>query len=327
MQKKNVVVIGGGTGSFTVLSGLKHAKDLNLTAIVAMSDNGGSTGKLRDELGVLPPGDVRQCLVALAESPMIIRELFSYRFDSGDLAGHNFGNLFLSALEKITGSFEEAIETTSHILSIRGKVIPVTHTNSNLKITLNDNTEIFGEDTIGNSNFSSIGVQSIQLTPDASLNPLAEHAILNADAIIIGPGNIYCSLLPNMIVPGMKEALQKTKATIIYNVNLMAKYGHCDDWTVQDYVNTMHRWIGDTVIDIALYNTTIPKEDLIERYRDEGEPVTLAQNQNIEGKTQLVGRDLVAEGIYINPAKKDPLKRTLIRHDSLKLANALYELV
>lgn len=328
MLYKNIVVIGGGTGSYTVLSGLKLFSNLNLQAIVTMADNGGSTGKLRDELGVLPPGDARQCLVALAESPEILRELFNYRFDSGDLTGHNFGNLFLSALEKITGSFEEAVKTASSILSIRGQVIPVTTSNINLCINLDNGDTLIGESCVADSKeLIKHKVTRVHLTPEPQINPKAFDVIMKADSVIIGPGNFYCSLVPNMIVPGMKEALTKTSAQIIYNVNLMSKVGHSNNWSVEDHVNQMHRFIGAEVIDIALYNTTQPDPKLVEKYKEEGEPVIKANKANKLGKTTLIGADLIADGIFINPNKKDPIKRTLIRHDSLKLAEALYRLI
>ncbi len=328
MAFKNIVVIGGGTGSFTVLSGLKVFNNLNLQAIVTMADNGGSTGKLRDELGVLPPGDARQCLVALAESPEILRELFNYRFDSGELSGHNFGNLFLSALEKVTGNFEEAIKTASNILSIRGQVIPVTTENIHLALTLGNGDILLGEDCISSSEIlSQHSVKHIELTPETEINPKAYDAIMKADTVIIGPGNFYCSLAPNMIVPGMKEALSKTSAQIIYNVNLMSKVGHSNNWSVEKHIDELHRFIGTEVIDIALYNTTHPNKELVEKYKEEGEPVARSTKSSKRGKTTLIGVDLIADTIFINSNKKDPIRRTLIRHDPLKLAEALYRLI
>lgn len=328
MSFKNIVVIGGGTGSFTVLSGLKVFRNLNLHAIVTMADNGGSTGKLRDELGVLPPGDARQCLVALAESSDILRDLFNYRFDSGELSGHNFGNLFLSALEKITGNFEEAVKTASAILSIRGQVIPVTTENIHLSMTLANGETLLGESAIATCDvISHHTVSHIELLPKTEINPKAYDAIMKADSVIIGPGNFYCSLVPAMIVPGMKEALSNTSAQIIYNVNLMSKTGHSNGWSVEEHIQQLHRFIGAEVIDIALYNITEPNKDLIERYKEEGLPVQRETNTSHIGKTALIGEDLIADTLFINHHKKDPIRRTFIRHDSLKLAEALYRLI
>jgi len=328
MSTKNIVVIGGGTGSFTVLSGLKLFNNFHLQAIVNMVDNGGSTGKLRDELGVLPPGDIRQCLVALAESPEILRQLFNYRFDCGELTGHNFGNLFLSALEKITGNFEEGVKTAGDILSIRGEVIPVTTDNINLSITLTNGTELLGQTRIHDSEeYFQYPVKELKLIPKAKLNPRAKEAIMKADSVIIGPGLFYGSLLPNLIVPGMSEVLAKTEAQIIYNVNLMSKVAGHKQWSVEEHIKQLNKFIGAEVIDIALYNTTKPDPKLVEKYKEEGEPVVKVNKSTKVGKTTLIGADLIADGIFINPNKKDPLKRTLIRHDSLKLAEALYRLI
>lgn len=320
-------MIGGGTGSFTVLSGLKLFRDLDLTAIVTMSDNGGSTGKLRDELGVLPPGDARQCLVALSESPEIMRQLFTYRFDSGELSGHNFGNLFLSALEKVSGSFEEALETASQVLSIRGQVLPVTTTNVNLRATLQDGSMVDGEDQIGDTHLAENPVTNLELYPEAELNPQARTSILAADLVVIGPGNLYCSLLPALVTPGMKEALQQTSARVVYNVNLMAKYEHCPNWSVERFITEVQNYLGDDVIDIALYNTRQPEAELVQKYAHEGTPTVREGNSLTLGETRLIGVDLLADEIFVNPNKKDPLVRTLIRHDSMKIARALYQLI
>ncbi len=327
LTQKKVVMIGGGTGSFTVLSGLKLFRDLDLTAIVTMSDNGGSTGKLRDELGVLPPGDARQCLVALSESPEIMRQLFTYRFDSGELSGHNFGNLFLSALEKITGNFEEALETASHVLSIRGQVLPVTTNNVNLKAVLSDGTVVEGEDRIGDTDLGTNPVKELSLFPQPKLNDAARTAILEADLVVIGPGNLYCSLLPALIVPGMKEALQETSARVVYNVNLMAKFEHCPNWSVERFIQEVQHELGASTIDVALYNTRQPEAELVQKYAHEGAPVLREGNSLSLGKTRLIGTDLLAEEIFVNTNKKDPLVRTLIRHDSMKIARALYQLI
>lgn len=328
MSSKNIVVIGGGTGTFTVLSGLKVFNNLKLKAIVNMVDNGGSTGKLRDELGVLPPGDIRQCLVALAESPEILRQLFNYRFDSGELMGHNFGNLFLSALEKITGKFEEGVKTAGDILSIKGEVIPVTTDNINLFISLVNGIELMGQSCIQDSQeMLKYPVKEVKLIPKAKLNPRAKEAILEADTIVIGPGLFYGSLIPNLIVPGMKEALIKTKAQIIYNVNLMSQMGEKQRWSVEEHLRQINKFIGAEVIDIALYNTTKPDPKLVKKYKEEGQPVLKATKSNKIGKTTLIGADLIADGIFVNPNKKDPMRRTLIRHDSLKLAEALYRII
>jgi uncharacterized cofD-like protein len=323
---KKIVTIGGGTGSFTVLSGLKKYSDLDLTAIVAMSDDGGSTGILRDELGVLPPGDVRQCLVALSESPEIMRDLFNYRFDNGGLKGHNFGNLFISALEKITGNFSQAVETSSEVLKIKGKVIPVTTQNIKLHTKLKNGKTLEGECKLSDfTDLQTIGYEKMFLIPEANINPDAQKAILEADLIVIGPGNFYSSLVPNLLVKGVPEALQNTKAKVVYNCNLMIKYGQTEGFEVHDFVEEIQKILLPNTIDIVLYNTASPDPKLIANYKEEGLPVVFDKKRECEGNIQFIGKDLLAERIYTNLAKKDLLRRTLIRHDSDKIAKAIYE--
>ena len=326
MKNKKIVVIGGGTGSHVILKGLKLFRDLDLSAIVTMSDDGGSTGKLRDELGVLPAGDVRQCLVALSDSPEIMRDLFNYRFENGGLGGHNAGNILLAALEKITGSFDQAVAKASELLAVKGEVIPVTCDNLNLEMLLNNDEVISGEDNINKRHdISFVGVQSLYFSQSSNLNLKARKAILDAEVVVIAPGNTYASILPNLIVPGMKEVLAETKAKKILCVNLMAKKEHCLNWSVEQFVLEIQKYIGD-VIDVSLYNLTKPDQDLLVKYKSEGTFVEKNTNDNYIGRSILVGEDLLAEGVFLNPNKKDLLQRTLIRHDSLKLAQAIYRL-
>jgi len=208
---KKIVVIGGGTGNFTVLRGLKNY-DVDISAIVSMADDGGSTGILRDELGVLPPGDVRQCLVALSNSSSMMRSLMNYRFEQGGLGGHSFGNLFLSALEKVTGSFEKAIEEIGKILFIKGKVIPVTIHQVRLKMILNNRRVLEGEKEIYLSQEIDQGYSSIFLEPYAKANPHAIDEIINADLVVLGPGGLYTSLIPNLLVEGVREKVRQKRS-------------------------------------------------------------------------------------------------------------------
>src|SRR5476651_2625236 len=207
---KRVVTIGGGTGSFTMLNAFKEYF-YNLTAIVNMADSGGSTGILRDELGVLPPGDVRQCLVALSNSSRLMRSLMNYRFENGGLEGHSFGNLLLSALEKVTGSFEKAVEEMGRILFIKGKVIPVTTHQVRLKMILNNRKILEGEGQIYLSEEIDQGYKSIFLEPYPKANPHAVDEILQADVVVMGPGGLHTSLIPNLLVDGISEALLQSK--------------------------------------------------------------------------------------------------------------------
>jgi len=319
MKKQKIVTIGGGTGSFTLLSGLK-SYPVEISAIVSMADDGGSTGVLRDELGVLPPGDVRQCLVALSESSKTMRELFNYRYASGGLAGHSFGNIFISTLEKISGNFNEAINEAGQILRISGRVIPVTLTNTKLVAKLENGKIIVGQQKIDEANLANL--KQLKLRPRASANPEAIRAIKQADKIVINPGNFYESILPNFLVSGMAVAIRRSRAKKIFVCNLMTKAGHTDNYSVVDYLETLERYLGKNSIDYAVYNKEVPSPELIKCYSQEGEHVVRAAKLRIYPKVKFIGANLLAKKIY-RPAKGDKLKRTLIRHDSEKLAKLI----
>lgn len=316
-----IVVIGGGTGSFTLLSALKnHTK--NITAIVNMADDGGSTGVLRDELGVLPPGDVRQCLVALSEYPKI-RELFNYRFDEGGLSGHSFGNLFLTALEKMTGNFAIAVEEASKVLDIVGRVEPVTLDKVTLVMKDKSGNITRGEFQIGNADFGTEVRPEMLLDPVPSLNPKAKQAILDADVVVIAPGNIYGSLAPTLIVPGMSEALNETVAKKMYVCNLVTKPGQTDDFTADDFAREIERF-GNFSLDYVFYNNSDPDPSLLERYAKENEYwVTKGDEQ--AGYKFITGEFMSEYFVASNTSATDLIAstRTLIRHDSNKIAEAI----
>lgn len=325
-EVKKVVVIGGGTGTFTVLSGLKRYP-LDLTAIVTMADDGGSTGRLRDEFGVLPPGDIRQCMVALSEADQVMRKLMNHRFERGELAGHSFGNLFISTLERVTGSLDRALEHAGKILNIKGRVIPVTLSKVRLITELKNGKVLEGESVLSDYQLvSRFGVKRIYLKPAPKPNPKALLAIKEADLIIVGPGNLYASLIPNFLVPGIGRALSSSQGKKVYVANLMNKHGHTDDFLVSDYVKTLEHAIGKNgIFDAVVYNTRRPNASLLKKYADEGAPV-LCGERCLEGDFELVGADLLADGLARTP-KKDLLRRTLIRHDPEKLARTLVGLI
>lgn len=323
-RRSKVVTIGGGTGHFALLSGLKNCK-VDLTAVVAMSDDGGSTGVLRDELGVLPPGDLRQCLVALSEADSLVRELFTHRFSNGSLKGHNFGNLFISALEQVSGSIERAVEGAGEVLKIKGEVLPVTLDKTKLVMKLKDGTLLKGESVVSECDtIHSAGIKSVRLSPKAQLNPEVERAIRQADLIVLGPGNLYSSLVPNIIVPGLPEVLRKAYAPVVFVANLMNKKGHTDNFTCGNYVEELHTHAGLSCIDVVLFNTGAIPSRLIKRYEKEGTPV-LCHGEKREG-VMFVGADIVSETVS-KQKKGDPIRRTLIRHDPDKLARALMEVL
>lgn len=324
-KQKNVVVIGGGTGTFMVLSGLKKYPHLSLTAIVTMADDGGSTGILRDEFGVLPPGDLRQCLVALAKDGTVLRKLFNHRYEKGSLAGHSFGNIFISTLEQVTGSLDKALDTVGDILKIKGSVVPVTLSKVRLHAKLKNGKVLTGEHEITSYQLlSRFGIESLSLSPKARVNPKALKAVAEADLIVVGPGNLYASLIPNFLVPGIGKALAKAKAKKVYVANLMNKHGHTDDFSVADYVKALEYYGAPSQFDVVIYNTKKPARTLLSRYSDEGEPLT--DKHGLPAGYHPVGKDLLSRAIPAQK-KKDMLRRTLIRHDSDKLARAIVELL
>jgi len=323
-KKPRVVTVGGGTGQFTVLSGIKKL-NWHLSAIVNMVDDGGSTGVLRDDLGVLPPGDVRQCLVALSKSDKLMRDLFNYRFDKGELTGHNFGNLFITSLEKITGSFEKAISEVSEVLAIDGEVIPVTTQNTHLYLKMKDGQIIKGQHKIDNSFFSdNKGFSKIFLKPKAYLNPRAEKAILGADIIIIGPGSFYSSLISSFLVEKMAESLCNSKARKIFICNLVNKPGQTDNFMVHDYLVLMKYFLNNSqIFDWVIYNNKKPEKNVLKKYEEEGENLVLANKQQLDKiKIKSLGTDLIS---HYQPKRKvgDRIKRNLIRHNASKLTKLI----
>ncbi len=324
MTIKKIVTIGGGTGHFTLLSGLKEYP-FDIKAIVSMADHGGSTGRLRDELGVLPPGDIKQCLVALSSSPKILRDLFLYRFNKGSLKGHSFGNLFLSALEKSAGSFEKAIEEASKILAIKGKVIPATLDKIELVAVLENGKKVFGEEKIDNLKPSNTKIKQVFLKPSGKINKQAKKAIKEADAIIIGPGDIYTSIIPNLLVKGMKESLEVSKAKKILITNLINKKGQTPDFSAYDYLKTIEDYSFKGLFNFVIYNIKKPSKKTLERYKKEGDFVRFKEvPKNL--KTRFLGFSLLSEKTF-KQIKADKTKRSLIRHNPKKLAQAIMSII
>jgi 2-phospho-L-lactate transferase/gluconeogenesis factor (CofD/UPF0052 family) len=343
-----IAVIGGGTGGFTLLGALKNYYQ-NVTALVNMADDGGSTGLLRDELGVLPPGDVRKSLVALSKSPKV-RDLFSYRFEEGTLQGHTFGNLFLTALEKLTGNFAEGVETASEVLKITGRVVPITLDNTRLVLEWPDGQQVLGQHKIDVMDFSKeldgrqvigegnidnmhfpkhLGKPSLRLDPEAHINPDAVLAIESADIVILSAGDIYTSIGPALAVRGVREALATTKAQIVYVCNLVTKPGQTSGFTVSDHAAEIERLAGGHILDYVLYNTAEPPAELFNKYVKDGEYLVEADEPVLkEAHYQAIGAALLAEEPAPMASKGDSLAahRSLIRHDGDQVAKALMQL-
>lgn len=309
---KKVVVIGGGTGVFTVLSGLKKYP-YNLSAVVSMSDDGGSTGVLREEFGTLPTGDIRRALVALSTTDnRTVSELFNYRFKSkGSLSGHSLGNLLLTALEKITGSFDGAVKEAVKILNVEGNVIPVTLNRTRLFAELGNGKVIEGETNIDiPKHDGSIPIKRVFLKPDVEANPEAVKAIKEADFVIIGPGDLYTSILPNLITRDILNAINKTSAKVIYIVNIMTKYGETFGFRASDFIRVLKEYLGKTSIDYVIINTEIPAGEILERYKEEKEEPVRFDLENFNNGIKII------KGEYLRKGK-------FLRHNPQKLAKAL----
>ncbi len=306
---KKIVVIGGGTGVFNILSALRNDFD-DLTAIVTMADDGGSTGILREEFGMLPPGDIRRALVALSGSDnKMLAELFAYRFSEGaGLTGHNFGNLLITALHRLTGDFEKAIQEAGKILKIKGRVIPVTLQSAKLMAELEDGQLVQGETNIDIPNHDGhLRIKRVWLKPSSEINPSARQAILDADLIIIGPGDLYTSLIPNLLVGGVGDALKKTKGKVAYFVNVMTKFGETHGFSASDFVRNLHTHLDGDILDFIVLNNNKPSPKRLREYvRERAEFVEPdVENMKIGKKTMPLAVDLIRSRGYV---RHDPEK-------------------
>lgn len=325
-QKRNVVTIGGGTGSFVVLSGLKNY-EIDLSAIIAMTDSGGSTGKLRDQLGVLPPGDLRQALVALSEASDIWRKLFTYRFEQGDLKGHNFGNIFLSAIEKITDSNQEAIDRASDILQTVGRVIPITFDKCTLCASYEGGSVIEGESAIDEYDKKGARIEKLYLKPSANINLEAKRALERAQAIVLGPGDLYTSIIPNLIVTGVRDIIQNIKARKILIVNLMAKAGQTEGFKVSDFIDEVEKYLGKGSLNYVVVNSKHPSKELIKKYEDVDKAKLIEDDiGGTYSRARIVRANVLSDDAY-KKSSADAVKRSLVRHDPDKLARVIYRLI
>lgn len=333
-KQPKIVVIGGGTGSFTVLSGLKHYTE-NTTAIVNMADDGGSSGRLRDEYGILPPGDVNQCLTALSENPEL-REMLGMRFkeennrpvSEGELQGHSGGNLLMLLLQQDGKDFEEALQYLSRGLAVKGRVVPVTTMDARLRARREDGEVIHGEYQIGKLNFGSERPE-IWLEPEASITDSAKSAIADADIVVIAPGNLYGSLAPALVVRGMREALATTQAKRVYVSNLVTKPGQTEGFKVHDFADEIERFIGAKVLDYVIFNTDEPTPSMLSDYTHDGEYVLEFDLDTMASQHyQAIGLPLIAKDpVHQKLGDKISSDRTLIRHDSDLLAKEVIKLL
>ena len=309
-----VVAIGGGTGLSTMLKGIKLFTS-NINAIVTVADDGGSTGMLREDLDMPAPGDIRNCIVALANTEDILKNLFRYRFKCGNLKGHSFGNLFLAAMTEVTGDFESAIEHMSSVLAVRGHVLPVTKENVDIKAVLKNGNRVFGESNIPKVCIEeNTGIEKILAEP-ADVEPFSRciDAIYDADVVLLGPGSLYTSIIPNLIINGITEALLNTKAKKIYICNVMTQPGETDGYSAFDHVEAILNHSNKSLIDICIANTGTVCDEIYSRYLNQNSKLIELDCE----KFKKAGIELITDNlIYIDENEK-------VRHDYIRLAEII----
>ena len=317
---KKIVTIGGGSGQYVLLSALRDLPDADIRAIVSMADSGGSTGRLRDELGVLPPGDILKCLVALSNKREVYRELLLKRFNTnGKLNGHSVGNFLLTFTTQYVNCFTKGIRALGEILETQGQVLPVTTCDVTLVAELINGDMLRGETRIDiTRGRGRKAIKEVKLIANKNnrikVHEPAKQAVKTADYIIIGPGDLYTSIIPNLIVPGMKAAIKNTKAKVVYILNIMTKYGETDSYSGADFVNKVESHIGRPV-DIVIANNRKPSSKLLGNYQKEKADFVVAGGLNDTGKRKIVKTDL------LNTAGD------LARHDTAKLTRIIKALI
>lgn len=309
----NVTVIGGGHGLSVLLRGIKSATS-NVTAVVTVADDGGSSGRLREDLGIIPPGDLRNCLVALADTEPLMEKLFQYRFEGkGELAGHSFGNLFLAAMNEVTGDMETALRKSSQVLAVKGSVLPASQEHVRLDAIMEDGTVVEGESHIPEAHKK---IRRVKLFPE-KVQPVqsALDAVKNADAIILGPGSLYTSVMPNLLVDGMADALRKSKALKIYICNVMTQPGETDGYTASMHVKAILDHAGKGAVDFVLVNSTEISPEMRAHYAEEGAyPVKVDEDAINALGVGVVKADIINES-------------DLIRHNPDKLCRSVMRMV
>ncbi|HEV2128081.1 MAG TPA: gluconeogenesis factor YvcK family protein [Thermomicrobiales bacterium] len=313
----NVVAIGGGTGLSALLRGLK-LHDIDITAIVTVADDGGSTGRIRDVFNMPAPGDIRNCMVSLADDESLMGRLFHYRFDTegSELSGHSFGNLFITAMTQVTGSFERAVIESSDVLNVRGRVLPSTVENVTLCAHMADGSVLRGESTIAHE---KPAISEIFLEPDApgAYTP-ALAAILKADLVILGPGSLYTSVLPNLLVDGVREAIRWSTAPTAYVCNVATQHGETDNYGYEDHVREVMRYLGKDQLNYALVNDNPAAAEAI---RDEWqvEAILYDGQTHVDDSVEIIARDMVSNS---NPLRHDPAKLSEVLIEIARRAQA-----
>lgn len=306
-----IVVVGGGTGLSTLLRGLKHFS-ANITAVVTVADDGGSSGRLRREIGVLPPGDIRNCLAALADEEKLLTELFQYRFRAGNgLEGHSFGNLFITAMGEVTGDLEQAIAASSRVLAVRGQVLPATLSDVQLWAEMEDGRRVEGESNIAKARGKVMRVGCTPANPPAL--PKVLQAIQEADFILIGPGSLYTSIIPNLLVPEIAAAIAACQVPRVYICNIMTEPGETDGYTVADHIRAIDEACGAKLFDAVLIQGRSPSDTVIERYRQAGSTPVSADREVV----RRLDRRIIMANVMAERADGQ------VRHSSERLAGVL----
>lgn len=323
--RKNIVVIGGGSGTSVLLEGLKKYP-VNISAIITTADNGGSSGKLREEFNIIPPGDIRQCLVALASKNY---NYLNERFHSGSLQGHTLGNLLLTLFWHKNKNFQQAIDELLAITGAKGSLIPVTLKPITLVASLNDGAKIVGESGITTSKVLRKKLKKLSISPNrAKANPKAVFAINSADLIAVGPGNLFSSIIPNFLVKEIRDAFLGARAKKIYVANLFTQPGHTDNFTLSDFLKTLSFYIGKDVFDNVIYNIKPIPQDTFLAYKNSAISNPLAVSEKEKSEARFIGRP-IARIVPRSVSKSDPISkyRNPFLHDAKKLARSIMELL
>lgn len=312
-----IVVIGGGTGLSTMLRGLKYYTS-NITAIVTVGDDGGGSGDLRQDLGMLPPGDIRNCILALADTEPIMEDLLQYRFKDGRLKNQSFGNLFLAAMDGISDNFEEAVQKMSSVLAVTGKVIPVTLDNMKLVAVLENGNTVEGESLIPQEAVrQNSRIETFKMVPE-NAKPLKEalDAIREADAVVMGPGSLYTSITSNLLIKDIAKEVRRSKALKIYISNIMTQPGETTGFKVSDHLKVLRKYGGRDIVDYVIANTGEISDELKEKYKQEGSEIVRIDEQSIASMgIKIIGENLIK------------IKNGLIKHDADKLAEVLADTI
>ncbi|MCX5694210.1 MAG: YvcK family protein [Candidatus Omnitrophica bacterium] len=309
-----IVTVGGGTGLSVLLSGLKNYTS-NISAVVTVADNGGSSGRLRQQFDVLPPGDIRNCLVALADAPTLMRDLFQFRFDANsEFSGHSFGNLFLTVMTRLTGDFEKAIKETSKVLALRGQVIPSTLGDVTLVAHYSDGSMVAGEEQIPKAKKR---ISMVSLTPEHPLaTPDALKAIKEAQIIVLGPGSLYTSIIPNLLIKEIAQEIEKSEAVKVYVCNVMTQPGETDGYSVSDHIKALLKHSNEEILDYCVINNGEVPDEILKRYSKDNSILVVNDRKKIEN----LGVRVVEEDFSM-------IQDGVIRHDAEKLAKIILSFI